>query len=292
MRSSSRVVLKSFLEHCSVAERSSLVNYLAPIEKQILDKLPKTYGNPLRDSETTEQLLQQIHPSWLSPFLRTLSEKDIGFFLAALGTPLSSAVRKELLYAGEIPVVSQLGKEYLQKTLLGYLTAEVEDLLPLAFLPESPLNALLDLKNELLNLSLDFLGLHDLCVEVKQIIEKTKLQKINEALTTHQLNYLKILLQSPEPVAFAKMGLANWNEDPEKLKMLIRQRGANRMAKALFGQDPSLIWHVLHKLDFERAFLVKKLMSPMDNSRAVQILIAQILEYTTYIRQHEPIPVL
>lgn len=286
MRSSSRVVLKSFLEHCSVAERSSLVNYLAPIEKQILEKLPKTYGNPLRDTETTEQLLQQIHPSWLSPFLRTLSEKDIGFFLAALGTPLSSAVKKELLYAGEIPVVSQLGKEYLQKTLLGYLTAEVEDLLPLAFLPESPLNALLDLKNELLNLSLDFLGLHDLCVEVKQIIEKTKLQKINEALTTHQLNYLKILLQSPEPVAFAKMGLANWNEDPEKLKMLIRQRGANRMAKALFGQDPSLIWHVLHKLDFERAFLVKKLMSPMDNSRAVQILIAQILEYTTYIRQH------
>lgn len=286
MRSSSRVVLKSFLEHCSPTERSSLVNYLAPIEKQILDKLPKTYGNPLRDTETPEQLLQQIHPSWLSPFLRTLSEKDIGFFLAALGTPLSSAVRKELLYAGEIPVVSQLGKEYLQKTLLGYLTAEVEDLLPLAFLPESPLNALLDLKNELLNLSLDFLGLHDLCVEVKQIIEKTKLQKINEALTTHQLNYLKILLQSPEPVAFAKMGLANWNEDPEKLKMLIRQRGANRMAKALYGQDPSLVWHVLHKLDFERAFLVKKLMSPMDNSRAIQILIAQILEYITYIGRH------
>jgi hypothetical protein len=286
MRSSSRVVLKSFLEHCSPTERSSLVNYLAPIEKQILDKLPKTYGNPLRDTETTEQLLQQIHPSWLSPFLRTLSEKDIGFFLAALGAPLSSAVRKELLYAGEIPVVSPLGKEYLQKTLLGYLTAEVEDLLPLAFLPESPLNALLDLKNELLNLSLDFLGLHDLCVEVKQIIEKTKLQKINEALTTHQLNYLKILLQSPEPVAFSKMGLANWNEDPEKLKMLIRQRGANRMAKALYGQDPSLVWHVLHKLDFERAFLVKKLMSPMDNSRAVQILIAQIIEYITYIRQN------
>ncbi len=286
MRSSSRVVLKSFLEMCSVAERSSLTNYLAPIEKQIIDKLPKTYGNPLRDTATTQQLLQQIHPSWLSPFLRTLSEKDIGFFLAALGAPLSIAVKKELLYAGEIPVVSELGKEYLQKTLLGYLTAEVEDLLPLAFLPESPLNSLLDLKNELLNLSLDFLGLHDLCVEVKQIIEKTKLQKINEALTTHQLNYLKILLQSPEPVAFAKMGLANWNEDPEKLKMLIRQRGANRMAKALYGQDPSLIWHVLHKLDFERAFLVKKLMSPMDNSRAVQILIAQILEYITYIRQH------
>src|ERR1700733_13294566 len=188
MRSSSRVVLKSFLEHCSPAERSSLVNYLAPIEKQVLEKLPKTYGNPLRDTETPEELLRQIHPSWISPFLRTLSEKGIGFFLAALGTPLSTAVGKDLLYAGTIPSVSKPGKEYRQKTLLGYLTAEVEDLLPLSSLPESPLNALLDLKNEFLNLSLDFLGLHDLCVEVKQIIEKTKLSKINEALTTHQLN--------------------------------------------------------------------------------------------------------
>jgi hypothetical protein len=286
MRSSSRVVLKSYLEHCSPAEQSSLAAYLAPIEKQVLDKLPKTYGNPLRDTETPEEMLRQIHPSWISPFLRTLSEKDIGFFLGALGHPLSVAVGKDLLYAGALPTLSKVGKQYLQKTLLGYLTAEVEDLLPLSSLPESPLNALLDLKSELLNLSLDFLGLHDLCVEVKQIIEKTKLTKINECLTPHQLNYLKILLQSPEPVAFAKMGLANWNDDPEKLKMLIRQRGANRLAKALYGQDPSLVWYVLHKLDFERALIVKKLMSPMDNSRAVQILIAQVLEYITYIRQH------
>jgi len=286
MRSSSRVILKSFLEHCSPAERSSLVHYLAPIEKQILEKLPKTHGNPLRDTETTEELLRQIHSSWLSPFLRTLSEKDIGLFLAALGLPQSHAVGKDLLYAGKLPSLSKLGKQYLQKTLLGYLTAEVEDLLPLSSLPESPLNALLDLKSEILNLSLDFLGLHDLCLEVKQIIEKTKLNKIYGALTPHQLNYLKILLQSPEPVAFAKMGLANWNDDPEKLKVLIRQRGANRLAKVLYGQDPSLIWYVLHKLDFERALLVKKLISPLDNNRAVQILVAQILEFITYIRQH------
>jgi hypothetical protein len=286
MRSSSRVILKSFLEHCSPTERSSLVQYLAPVERQILEKLPKTYGDPLREKETPEELLRQIHPSWISPFLRTLSEKDVGLFLASLGHPQSNAVGKDLLYSGPLPSISKLGKQYLQKTLLGYLTSELDDLLPLSSLPESPLNALLDLKSELLNLSLDFLGLHDLCVEVKQIIEKNKLSKINEALTPHQLNYLKILLQSPEPVAFAKMGLANWNDDKEKLKMLIRQRGANRLAKALYGQDPSLVWYILHKLDFERALLVKKLTSPLENSRAVQILIAQILEYITYIRKH------
>jgi len=286
MRSSSRVVLKAFLENCPPVERSSLVKFLAPIERQVLEKLPKTFGNPLQDKETAEETLQWIHPSWLSPFLRTLSEKEIGFFLAALSPSQSQAVGKELLYSGKLPSLTELGKSYLQKTLLGYLTAEIEDLLPSSSLPDSPLNVLLDLKNETLNLSLDFLGLHDLCVEVKQIIEKTKLNKVYEALTPPQLNYLKILLQSPEPVAFAKMGLSHWNEDKEKLKILIRQRGANRLGKALYGQDPSLVWHLLHKLDFERALLVKKLTSSLENARAVQILIGQILEFITYIRQH------
>ncbi len=286
MRSSSRVFLKAFLEHCSPTERASLVNYLSPVEKNVLEKLPKTYGNPLRDIETPEMTLRRIHPSWISPFLRTLSEKEIGIFLASLNPAQAQAVAKDLLYAGKLPSLSPLGKEFLQKTLLGYLTAEIDDLLPLACLPESPLNALLDLKNEIFNLSLDFLGLHDLSVDIRQIIEKNKLRKINEALTAHQLNYLKILLQSSEPVAFAKMGLANWNDDKEKLKSLIRQRGANRLAKALYGQDPSLVWYLLHNLDFERAFLVKKLISPLENARAVQILIGQILEFITYIRQH------
>lgn len=286
MRSSSRVILNAFLESCSPTERSSLVKFLAPIEKQILEKTPKTFGDPLRDTETAEETLKWIHPSWLSPFLRTLSEKEIGFFLAALSHSQSQAVGKELLYSGKLPSLSELGKAYLQKTLLGYLTAEIDDLLPISCLPDSPLNVLLDLKNETLNLSLDFLGLHDLCLEVKQIIEKNKLNKIYEVLTPSQLNYLKILLQSPEPVAFAKMGLTHWNEDKEKLKTLIRQRGANRLGKALYGQDPSLVWYLLHKLDFERALLVKKLTAPLENARAVQILIGQILEYLTYIRQH------
>jgi hypothetical protein len=286
MRSSSRVILKAVLEGCSPTERSSLLKFLAPIERQVLEKMPQTYGDPLRDNETDEAMLAWIHPSWVSPFLRTLSEKEIGFFLAALTPSQSQAVGKELLYSGKLPSLSEMGKTYLQKTLLGYLTAEIEDLLPISSLPDSPLNALLDLNNETLNLSLDFLGLHDLCVETKQIIEKTKLSKIYEALIPAQLNYLRILLQSPEPVAFAKMGLTHWNEDKEKLKVLIRQRGANRLGKALYGQDPSLVWYLLHKLDFERALLVKKLTSSLDNARAVQILIGQILEYITYIRQH------
>ncbi len=81
------------------------------------------------------------------------------------------------------------------------------------------------------------------------------------------------------------MGLASWNEDEEELKLFIRRRGANRMAKALYGQDPSLIWHLLHKLDVERALLLQKLCLPLKNSRAVNLIIKQILESLIYVRE-------
>ncbi len=280
---SSGITLHALLDSCPEPEKLALSKYLAPN----LEKPPKPDGNPLANNATEASLLRHIHPAWIAPFLRTLSEKEIGFFLAALDHARGPAIGKILLYTRELPTITDLAKMFLQKTLLGYLTAEIDDLLPINFLPQSPLNLLLELSDEALALSIDFLGLHDLSVEVRQIIDKQKLTAIYDTLSQDELSYLKILNQSQEPIAFTRMGLGNWNGEKEKLKSLIRQRGGNRLAKALFGQDPSLIWYVLHKLDVERALLVKKLLSPLDNSRAVQILIQQITEFTNYFKKHE-----
>lgn len=284
MTLSTRIILHAFLQECPTEERQRLMKCLAPAEKEALSSVPKTFGNPLKSEEDPEKLLAWMHHSWITPFLRTLSEKEIGLFLAALSPEKITAVGKDLLYAGKIPALSQLGKLFLRATLVRYLTAEVDDLLPIECLPESPLNDLIALPTDVLVGFLDLLGLHDLSVEMKQIIDKQKLIRIEDALTADQLQYLKILLQSHEPVAFTHMGLLNWNGEREKLKTLIRQRGANRLAKALYGQDPSLIWYVLHRLDVEKALLVRKLSAPIDNPRAGKLLIQQVVELINYTR--------
>lgn len=284
MTLSTRIILHAFLQECPTDERERLMKCLAPAEQRAVVGSPKTFGNPLKSEEDPEKLLAWIHSSWITPFLRTLSEKEIGLFLAALSHEKITAVGKDLLYAGKIPSLSFLGKKFLRSTLARYLTAEVDDLLPIECLPESPLNNLIALPTETLVGFLDLLGLHDLSVEMKQIIDKHKLAKIEDTLTEDQLQYLKILLQSHEPVAFTQMGLLNWNGDKEKLKSLIRQRGANRLAKALYGQDPSLTWYVLHRLDVEKALLVRKLSAPIDNPRAGQLLIQQVVELINYTR--------
>ncbi len=288
MKSSAQVILHAFLQRCPSPERASLLEYLSSIERQAIENLPRTYGDPLEDTDDPEKILNRIHPTWIAPFLRNFSEKEIGLFLASLSQNQMTAVGKELLFARKLPHLSPLGKAFLTQTLLRYLTAEIEDLLPLSCLPDSTLNILLDLDTEIFLLLPDFLGLHDLSIEVKQIIDKNKLTKIYETLSPLQIEFLKMLLQSPEPLSFSKMGLASWNEDREKLKLLIRQRGLNRLAKAIYGQDPSFIWYILHKLDVERALLVQKLSTPLENARATDILIRQILELISYIKREQP----
>ncbi len=288
MTSSTRIILHALLQKCPTEEHQRLMKCLAPKERQAVAAIPGTFGNPLNLQINPEQLLSWIHASWITPFLRTLSEKEIGLFLAALSPEKITVVGKDLLFAGKIPSLSSLGKTFLRATLLLYLTSEVDDLLPIECLPLSPLNDLALLPIETLISFLDLLGLHDVAIEMKQIIDKQKLIKIEENLTSDQLLYLKILIQSHEPVAFTQMGLLNWNGEKEKLKALIRQRGANRLAKALYGQDASLTWYVLHRLDVEKALLVRKLSTSIDNPRATQLLIQQVVELINYTRgSHE-----
>ena len=288
MTLSTRIILHAYLEKCPSEERRQLAHYLEPTERQAVLSVPKTYGDPLKSQEDPAHLLNWIHASWISPFLRTMAEKEIGLFLASLSHERAATVGKDLLFSGPLPVLSPLGKTFLQSTLVRYLTAEVDDLLPRECLPESPLNDLLTLSTDTMVEFLDLLGLHDLAVEVKQIIDKQKLAKIYDILSENQHHYLKILLQSPEPVAFTPIGLFNWNGDKEKLKMLIQQRGANRLAKALYGQDVSLNWYVLHRFNVEKALLIRKLSTTLDNPRASQLLIQQVIELINYIQQGNP----
>jgi len=282
---STHVVLHSLLQECSAKSRADLIKQLSLNEREALESLPKPFGNPLQEEDSVEVQLSRIHPSWISPFLRVLPEKEIGFFLSSLNPTQAIPISKDLLFTSKLPSISLLAKSYFQKTLLGYLTAEIEELLPISALPESPLNSLVNLKNVTFNQVLDHLGLYDISVELPQIIEKKKLNKLYNSLTSSQLNYLKILLKRHQPIPFARIGLVRWNEDPEKLRALVRKMGAYRLGKALYGQNPSLIWHLLHKLEVERAFLVQKFSTPLKDHRIVLLIIRQILEFMTYIKE-------
>src|SRR5574342_787654 len=110
MTSSTTIILSAFLQQCPIKEREELVERLAPSERQAVLSCPKTFGDPLKSQESPDVLLEWIHPSWITPFLRTLSEKEIALFLAALSPDKIHTVGKDLLFTGKIPLLSYLGK--------------------------------------------------------------------------------------------------------------------------------------------------------------------------------------
>ncbi len=288
MNHSSLAVFNSFLMQTPSSKKEKLLNCLGRDERALLETLGKIQGNPSQGFSSVGDMLARIHYSWFAPYLRTLPERDIRLFLSALSEEQTSGLKKILLLSDGQISLNKLAKEFLQKVLFKEVVGQQTDLLPLECLPESSLNALLNLKSSDLTQMIFFLGLHDLALDMKHIIETAKLKKIQGILSPLQQNYLKILFQSREPVVFAKMGLGKWSGEEESLKQLIHQRGFNRLAKACYGQDGSFLWYLTHALEIDQAQLFQKLCAPLDNRAAIQALIFQIFEILSFMRNsHE-----
>lgn len=277
---------QSYLQTAPADRRGSLLACISPELSAQLQGLPAaSMGDPLK-IEAPEEGFSKIHSSWLAPFLRSLPENEIKLFLSSLSPRQTQGLKQSLLLSNSLPTPSLVGAAFLRKTLLEMIATE--DLLPISCLPEDPLNGLLNLSPEELCSLIDLLSMHDLSIEIRHIIETAKLKEIYALLTKAQTTFLKTLLHKKEAVAFKKMGLLAWKGDRESLSSMLEQRGINRIAKALCGKSPSLLWHVAHRLDIDKGQAMIKLCSPLDHPRAPSLLCDQVVELMNALKNHNP----
>jgi hypothetical protein len=286
MDSTSLIVWHSFLQSASPDQRSSLLYCVSPQLSSELGHLPFLSQELFQGFEPIEEELTRVHYSWLAPFLRSLPENEIKLFLSSLIPEQIRDLKQALLLTNTLPVPSAIGKNYLKKTLFGVIATE--ELVPVSCLPADPLNCLLELSPSELTSLIDLLGMHDLSVEIRHIIETTKLREIQGLLTKAQMTFLKTLLHKKEAVTFKKMGLAGWGGDLETLRSMLLQRGINRIAKSLYGRHPSLLWYVAHRLDSERGQFLIELCTALDHPRASVLLGEQVLELVSALKNTNP----
>ncbi|MBS0603505.1 MAG: hypothetical protein JSS60_00545 [Verrucomicrobia bacterium] len=286
MDTTALIVWQSFLRTSPADRRTSLLRCVSPELSAELDTLPALSFDPREGFEPLEEELSRIHYSWLAPFLRSLPENEIKLFLSSLTPEQIKGLKQSLLLSNMLPTPSPLGKSYLKKTLFEMIAAE--DLLPISCLPEDPLNGLLDLSQTELASLIDLLSMHDLSIEIRHIIETSKLKEINSLLTKAQTTFLKTLLHKKEPVSFKKMGLLGWKGDKDGLRSMLLQRGINRIAKSLYGKNASLLWHVAHRLDAEKGQLLIKLCTALDHPRASALLSDQVVELMSALKNNNP----
>jgi len=281
------IVCKAFLQKCHPKNRESLIAYLPAVEKDLVESLPATHGDPKQGFEPIGAFLSNVHFSWFSTFLRTLAENEIRLFVASLSEHQARGLKKILGLSNSLPVLTSFSKQFFHQRLLDALLEKKQPPLPISCLPASPMNVLLDLDEDDLTALIRYLGLHDLSLELRYIIETAKLKLIHTAFPEEELHYLKTLMHQKEAVSFKRMNLDRWDGNIDDLKSMLGQRGINRLAKSLYNQDPNLIWHLLHRLDTERAANVQKLCTSVEHPKAAIVLMQQVIDTASYIQNRK-----
>ncbi len=242
-------ILKAFLSQYP----TDLTQFLPEKEKTSLEKL-----GPIAFKEEEGSLLDKVHWSWFLPTLKTYSESEQKLFLASVNPYAAKNLAKALILSPSLPELTEISRSYFRKLLTDSLVGPHNLLLPTAFLPPSPLNRLLELnKRELIRL-IDFLSLHDLAAELRQIVETKILKKIYSFLSGEEKNFLKKISTQKEPFILARLGLEKWDGSEEPFRSHLHKRGLARLGAALSGQDPDLIWYLCHKLDIGRGAALHK----------------------------------
>jgi len=286
MDTTTLIVWQSFLQPSSADQRASLMRCLSPELALELSNLPTLSYDIRQGFEPVEEELSRIHYSWMAPFLRSLPENEIKLFIASLTPKQIKGLKQSLLLSNTLPAPSPLGLSYLKKTLFEVIAKQ--DLIPIQCLPDDPLNELLNLSHEELTSLIELLSMHDLSIEIRHIIETSKLKEIYSLLSKAQTTFLKTLVHRKEPVSFKKMGLMGWTTDKDGLRFMLLQRGLNRIAKSLYGKSPSLLWYVAHRLEEEKGQLLMKLCTALDHPLAQSLLSQQVVDLMSSLKNNPP----
>lgn len=255
------------------------------ITPQALGALPKKDADAVLESQVNSEdplpifsneidLLSKLHYSWIPKMFP--DEKKQRLFL--LLPNLSEQQRKGLAELSHLPLPSPTQSPLLSKFYFSKIFHELKLLkvLPSSFLPESSFHRLLKLtKNQQMEI-IDLLGMYDLAHELRQIVATKNLKNIYKFLTPKQHQFLRQCLHAKDRVISPKLHLDQWDGNEKTLKNLLHRRGLARLAIALAGQHPDLIWHLAHMLDSGRGQILldqmkKKEIPNISSAVAIQI---------------------
>lgn len=250
MRNASETVLKAFLSRCEPERKRALVRFLPEDERLRLESLT-SQEIPI-ENFSSDAVLDKVHWSWFLPTLKTYAETEQKLFLSTLNTNAAKNLAKELTLSSYSQEITDIARNYLRQILLNSLVGPHNRLLPVDFLPATPLKELLNLSKKELTHLIDFLALHDLAAELRQIVETKILKKIYSLLSEEERKFLKNAMAHKEHFVLARMGLDRWDGSEESLRTILHRRGLARLGAGLSGQDPDFIWYVSHQLDIGR----------------------------------------
>lgn len=228
--------------------------------------------------------INSIHYSWFKAWVEKLPKENQDVAVFSFPDDYAGKLSQALKISRLPTPLAQIVKEYFVGLAYKHLVGEAE-LLPKEYLPQTPLSPLGDLnKNELVEL-VEFLGLHDLADELRQIVDQKTLKSVYGCLIPKEQHYLRFCMQQKERVAAPSLGLERWGGDCEKLKGVLQSRGIMRLGKALSTEHPGFLWHIGHTFDTGRGQALMKYSSQKTLPGIASALAQQVLNLLNILKK-------
>lgn len=275
------IFFKVLLNRFHPTSGETILKSLPQVEAKEIFKQLLTSPDAAAAIGLAEELISRTHYSWLVPVIQKMPKELQGITVAALPEPQSSKL-KHFLNLKHLPVsLAPSVKSFVLNQL--YVQWRPQEALPLAYLPPSPLQALLQFsKHDLVEL-IDFLSLYDLSDAIRHIVDKKYLKKIYFYLDAHKQQFLRICLHKNEKITVPKLNIEKWDGNSESLKHLLHKRGLFRLGKTLCGQSPLFVWHLIHILDTGRGATLLSYYKEAEIPGITPILLQQILAVVNFL---------
>lgn len=258
MNRKAQIMLKALLAHTE--HKDELYRFLSAELKKEVESLAVSVDLHPKILFSSSGWIQNIHFSWFEQSIASFPFALQPFFLGLL-TPQQQKGISELTPASiNLERSFKLPSPFLGPFLAQILRSEFIEpfLLNEEQLPPSILNLLLKFERKKLIHLCNLLGIHDLAIDLRQVVDKNLLEKVYKVLTTEQLHFLHYCSKQPIKWISPKLGLPSWDGSQKQLNKLLHHRGLIRLGKTIVKEDESFKWHLLHRFDTGRAKIIQK----------------------------------
>ncbi len=274
--------LKYLLAHSPHQQGELLLGYFS--EKEQVDicnalDLPK---NPF-EAVNSGSWLELIHPAWIDQALSQCTP-PIDPYLSVL----PSEVQESLQNIYNIPknnALTSLAREFFQEELHRHILGNFSFFSP-DTLPPNPLNKLLPLTPLFFEKYCRILGLFDLVVELKQMINPHLLRQMDTYFSDLEKKCIHNFMKKPDLLKFTPLKLNHWKGEIDELYKVLYFRGLNRVAKGLYDAPDELLWYIQRKIPPDQTPFLNTMKTPIHQQRIHNVLISQLIECVDIVNSY------
>jgi hypothetical protein len=281
MESRGLMMLRVLINRYNPKAGNALLTFLPEEELQAISKIGILSEDLQPILKHPQNSLNKVHHSWIKPAIDRYPEGLRPALFAAL-TPEQLSGMKESTDL----TLSNPAKSFLLNRL--YSDLNLQEHLPIDYLPTTELSPLLSWSKPQLIELIDFLGIHDLAPEVRQIVNRDHLKNIYSCLTPKQQQFLKMCLTKKEKIVSSKLGIDPTKQDCPKLKQILHRHGLSRLGKSLCGQHSDLVWTLSHILDMGRGNMILNEYLPTEIAKITSILKQEVVNAMNFMQGQSP----